>query len=170
VRCRAGRRRGPDAEGSRASGIRHGGGFEYNCSCAAAGFASCMSADRRAKVFFAWPGFVWASRASASAVCADSSVLALAIWRSVGRSATGFQGSQRRPARRLMDEVSDQCCFISEVGHFSGRRNGAPAEWSGRKMAVLTTIADVLPVRSIAGYCWSWSGEASRPLVSCFSG
>jgi hypothetical protein len=43
-----------------------------------------------------------------------------------------------------MAEVSAQCGFISEVGHFSGRRNGAPAEWSGLKMAVLTVIADCL--------------------------
>ena len=64
-------------------------------------------------------------------------------------------------------QVSDQIGFISEVGHSSGRRNGAPAECSVRKMAVLTVIADVLagrslaaycgvlPVRSIAGYYWS---------------
>ena len=41
-------------------------------------------------------------------------------------------------------QVSDQIGFISEVGHSSGRRNGAPAECSVRKMAVLTVIADGL--------------------------
>ena len=40
----------PNAEGSRASGIRHWGGFTDNISCVATGFASFMPAARRAKV------------------------------------------------------------------------------------------------------------------------
>jgi len=107
----------------------------------------------------------------------------------------GCMGRARQTRTQPGGEMSDQFGFHSEVGHFSGRRNGAPAECSVRKMAVLTAIADVLagrslaaycgvlgdrrslapycgvlPVRSIAGYCGSRSGEASRPLVSCFSG
>jgi hypothetical protein len=104
-----------------------------------------------------------------------------------------------RPARSLAAKCQTNTlrwATVSEVGHSSGRRNGAPAECSVRKMAVLTVNAavlagrslaayygvlgdrrglapycGVLPVRSIAGYYRSpWSGEASRPLVSCFSG
>ena len=99
----------------------------------------------------------------------------------------GWHGRARQTRTQPGGEVSDQFGFISEVGHFSGRRNGAPAECSGRKMAVLTVIADVLagrslaayccvlgdrrslapycgvlPVRSIAGYCWFMAGGASR--------
>ena len=96
-------------------------------------------------------------------------------------------GRARQTRTQPGGEVSDQFGFVSEVGHSSGRRNGAPAECSVRKMAVLTAIADflagrslvayygvlgdrrslapycgVLPVRSIAGYCLFMSGGASR--------
>ena len=57
-----------------------------------------------------------------------------------GEVRQGKHGPQRSRARRLMAEVSDQFGFISEVGHFSEQRNGAPAECSGRKMVVLTVI------------------------------
>ena len=97
-----------------------------------------------------------------------------------------------RPARSLATKCQTtlRWATVSEVGHCSGRRNGAPAECSVRKMAVLTAIADVLagrslaayygvlgdrrslapycgvlPVRSIAGYCWSWPDEVSRPCL-----
>ena len=95
----------------------------------------------------------------------------------------GCMGRARQTRTQPGGEVSDQFGFISEVGHSSGRRNGAPAECSVRKMAVLTVIADCLGRAEPRGLlrCLArakhrglllvpWSGEASRPLESCFSG
>jgi hypothetical protein len=109
-RCRAGRRRGLIAEGSRGAGYGNGAALKIMALVQSTGFASFMPAVRRAKVELREFNSPAQSR-QREAVCADSSVLALAIRRSVGQSATGFQGSQRRPARRLMDEVSAYCRF-----------------------------------------------------------
>jgi len=110
------------------------------------------------------------------------------------RDATRWlHGRDRQTRTQPGGEVSDQFGFISEVGHFSGRRNGASEECSVRKMAVLTVIADVLagrslaayygvlgdrrslapycgvlPVRSIAGYYWS-PGRAKPRDHWCFA-
>ena len=64
--------------------------------------------------------------------------------------------------------MSDQIGFISEVGHSSGRRKGAPAECSVRKMAGLTVNADVLAGRSLAAYCYVLGDMRSiAPFPAC---
>ena len=80
-----------------------------------------------------------------------------------------MHGRARQHRTQPGGEVSDQFGFFSEVGQFSERRNRAPAECSGRKMAVLTVIAAVLAGRSLAAYCLSSAtGGASRRIaVSC---
>ncbi len=88
----------------------------------------------------------------------------------------GKQGAAGRPGAECDAQVSDQIGFISEVGHSSGRRKGAPAECSVRKMAVLTVIADCPGRAEPRGLlrCLArakhrglllvpWSGVASRP-------
>jgi hypothetical protein len=140
-----------------------------------------MTAVRRAKVQFS------RGRGSFRRVAPARARFALTPRVSGGASGDvrqGQHGPQRSRARRLMAEVSDQFGFISEVGHFSEQRNGAPAECSGRKMAVLTVIADCLGRaeprgllrclarakhrglllvhvgRSLATSCWCFSGCA----------
>ena len=50
--------------------------------------------------------------------------------------------------------------FPAGSANFASAARGAP-----RKLDRPRDYCGVLPVRSIAGYCWAWSGEASRPLV-----
>jgi hypothetical protein len=175
----------PFAEGYAPAGNGKRGGFEYNCSCVLSGKHSCMTTEPRSRCVPRSPGLRTRSRHSrVSAKPTNLTLRRQSVVRGLRRD--GCMGAIGRPARSLAAKCQTNTlrwATVSEVGHSSGRRNGAPAECSVRKMAVLTAIADVLagrslaaycgvlPVRSIAGYCWStWSGEASRPLVSCFSG
>jgi hypothetical protein len=175
----------PFAEGHAPAGNGKRGGFEYNCSCVLSGKHSCMTTEPRSRCVPRSPGLRTRSRHSrVSAKPTNLTLRRQSVVRGLRRD--GCMGAIGRPARSLAAKCQTNTlrwATVSEVGHSSGRRNGAPAECSVRKMAVLTAIADVLagrslaaycgvlPVRSIAGYCWStWSGEASRPLVSCFSG
>ena len=152
----------------------------HNMCCVMSRKHSCMTTKPRSRCP-TLPGLLDSFRHSrASAKPANLTLRRQSVVRGLRRD--GCMGRARQTRTQPGGEVSDQFGFISEVGHFSGRRNGAPAECSVRKMAVLTATADVLagrslaaycgvlPVRSIAGYCGSRSGEASRPLVSCFSG
>jgi hypothetical protein len=182
----------PFAEGHAPAGNGKRGGFEYNCSCVLSGKHSCMTTEPRSRCVPRSPGLRTRSRHSrASAKPMNLTLRRQSVVRGLRRdgvrAALATLGRARQTRTQPGGEVSDQFGFISEVGHSSGRRNGAPAECSVRKMAVLTAIADVLagrslaayygvlgdrrslapycgvlPVRSIAGYCWFMSGGASR--------
>ena len=108
-RCRAGRRRGPMPRVHASAGYGIGAALQITSLVRLPDSHPSCQPSAEPEFSFAWPGFVWASRASASAVCADSSVLALAIWRSVGVRAARAKGAECSPARRLMAEVSAHC-------------------------------------------------------------
>jgi hypothetical protein len=127
------------------------GGITDNISCVLSGKHSFMPTEPRSQrsLCRACRTRSRLRRGSAKAIESDSSTTE----RSARAATRWLHGRARQTRTESGGEVSDQFGFISEVGHSSGRRNGAPAECSVRKMAVLTINADVLAGRSLAAYC-----------------
>ena len=88
------------------------------------------------------------------------------------RAATRWvHGRARQHCPESGVEVSDQFGFVSESGQFRMATWGEnwpvsrlmPMAWPG---GAARPIADVLPGRSLAGYCWCWPDGVSRPPES----
>ena len=116
----------PFAEGHAPAGNGKRGGFEYNCSCVLSGKHSCMTTEPRSRCVPRSPGLRTRSRHSrASAKPMNLTLRRQSVVRGLRRD--GCMGRARQTRTQPGGEVSDQFGFISEVGHFSERRNGAPA-------------------------------------------
>ena len=125
-----GRRRGPVCRGSRASGIRQkGAALNITALVFCPGRTPSCQQSREASVHFAGSAGVTPSPATrlrhASAKPTNLTLRRQSEVRGLRRD--GCMGRARQNRTQPGGEVSDQIGFISEVGHFSERRNGAPA-------------------------------------------
>jgi hypothetical protein len=86
-----------------------------------------------------------------------------------GEVRQGKHGPQRSRARRLMAEVSDQCGFISEVGHFPSsemerQRSVAVGKWSCSRLLAGGACTHRAR-RSLAAYCRCLARAKHRGLL-----
>ena len=184
----------PFAEGHAPAGNGKWGGFEYNCSCVLSGKHSFMPTEpgsQRSYCRVCWflrrcsqhgrselkrqsdrfprseesravcRAVRWASRGSAK-----PTALTLRWWSEAdGWPAVGAWAAEISRARSPTGECQTNLIFPVRSATFPGGETERQRSVATGKMGVLTAIAGVLPGRSLAGYCWSWPDEVSRPIA-----